>query len=268
MDEPYRVAGDVHVLPSRMVVPGVGSIPINAFVILSERPVLVDCGLGIDEPDFVEALRSVIDPAELAWIWLTHDDSDHTGSLRTVLSLAPDARLATHGLGALRMNTWWPVPLDRVHAVAAGDRLDVGDRVLRALRPPTYDNPMSTGIFDEGSKTFFSVDSFGAILQGSYQDVAEVPEEELLGGMVAWATFDSPWLHLADRERVAGVLDDVRALGAEQVLSSHLPPVLGGVEALLEVVAGVPDAEPFVAPDAATFDVIAAGMPSAGTVSG
>ena len=44
MDESYRVGPDVHVLPSRMDVPGVGSIPINAFVILSEQPVLVDCG--------------------------------------------------------------------------------------------------------------------------------------------------------------------------------------------------------------------------------
>ncbi len=263
MDEPYRVDGDVHVLPSQMDVPGVGSIPINAFVILSDQPVLVDCGLGNDEPDFIEALGGVIDPAELAWIWLTHDDADHTGSLRTLLQLAPRARLATHGLGALRMNTAWPVPLDRVHAIVDGDRLDVGDRILRALRPPTYDNPMSTGIFDEASATLFSVDSFGAILQRSYQDVSEVAEEELLAGMVAWATFDSPWLHLAGPERVAHALEDVRALGAEQVLSSHLPPAVGRVDALIDVVAGVPDAAPFVAPDAATFDLIASSMRSA-----
>ena len=267
MDDPYRVGGDIYVLPSQMKVPGVGSIPINAFVILSDEPVLVDCGLGIDEPEFVEALGRVIDPADLAWIWLTHDDSDHTGCLQTMLRLAPNAGLATHGLGALRMNTSWEVPLDRVHALAEGDRLDVGDRVLRALRPPTYDNPMSTGIFDESSATFFSVDSFGAILQNAYQDVAEVPEEELLGGMVAWATFDSPWLHLVGRERVAGVLEGVRALGAEQVLSSHLPAAIGRVDALLDVVAAVPDADPFVAPDAATFALVAAAMASAGTIA-
>jgi hypothetical protein len=260
MDEPYRVQGDVHVLPSQMVVPGVGSIPINAFVILAEQPVLVDCGLGVDEPEFLEALRSIIDPEELRWIWLTHDDGDHTGCLRTVLDLAPRAKLATHGLGALRLNTWWPVPLERVHAVAAGDRLDVGDRVLRALRPPTYDNPMSTGIFDESSSTFFSVDSFGAILSGAYRDVGDVPAEELLGGMVAWATFDSPWLHLIDRDRLRDLLAAVRGLGAEQVLSSHLPPAIGRIDSLLEVVATIPDADPFVAPDAGTFDEIAAAM--------
>ena len=197
----------------------------------------------------------MIDPADLAWIWLTHDDADHTGSLQTVLDLAPQAKLATHGLGALRMNTCWPVPLDRVHAVAAGDRLDVGDRILRALRPPTYDNPMSTGFFDESTATFFSVDSFGAILPGSVPGRSPtVPRRSCVGGMVAWATFDSPWLHL-DRSATVSPRPRRRPR-ARRRAGPVVAPAAGrrprrrparrrGV---------VPDAEPFVAPDAAAFD--------------
>jgi flavorubredoxin len=260
VDQPYRVGPDVHVLPSQLVVPGVGSIPINAFVLLAEQPVLVDTGLGVDEPEFLEALGSVIDPADLAWIWLSHDDLDHTGNLRAVLDLAPDARLATHGLGALRMNSSWPVPLDRVHALAVGDTLDLGDRTLHALRPPHYDNPMSTGFFDDRTATLFSVDTFGAILGGPHQDLDGIDEAELLSGMTAWATFDSPWMHLTDRDRLTQVLDDVRGLGAERILPSHLPPVIGTVDRLLDVVATIPEAEPFVAPDADAFDAIVAGL--------
>lgn len=260
MDEPYRVGTDVWVLPSQMVVPEVGLIPINAFVLMSERPVLIDCGLGIDQEAFVDALRTVIDPADLAWIWLTHDDADHTGSLRPLLDLAPTATLATHGLGALRIATAWPVPLDRVHAIVPGDRLDVGDRTLRAVRPPTFDNPMSTGLVDESTSTLFSVDSFGAILSDRYRDVGEIPPDDLVAGMVAWATFDSPWLHLADRQRLAAVLVGARQLDVQRVFGSHLPPAIGRIDALLDIVAGIPDAEPFVAPDAATFDLIAAGL--------
>lgn len=76
-------------------------------------------------------MRSIIDPAEIRWVWLTHDDADHTGNLERVMSLAPAARLTTHGLGALRMATWWPVPFDRVCALRPGDRVDVGDRRFR-----------------------------------------------------------------------------------------------------------------------------------------
>ncbi len=212
MDQPYRAGNDVYVLPSGLDVPGVGSLPVNSFVLLSEQPVLVDCGLAMDGPEYVECLRTVIDPSDLKWIWLTHDDADHTGNLQTIMDLAPNAQLATHGLAALRMATVWPVPLDRVHAVGPGDQLDVGDRTLLALRPPTYDNPMSTAIFDETTSSLFAVDSFGAILPRLSQDIDDFAEEELVGGMVAWTTFDSPWTHLTDRTLFAETLDEVRKL--------------------------------------------------------
>src|SRR3954453_10520257 len=260
MEQPYPVGSDVHVLPSELAVPGVGSIPINSFVLHSEQPVLVDCGLGTEEGAFIEALRTVIDPGDLEWIWLTHDDGDHTGSLRTLMDLAPNARLATHGLGALRISSVWPLPPERVHALAPGDGLDVGDRTLRALRPPTYDNPMSTAAYDESSATLFAVDAFGAILPGPSKSVDDLSHDELVGGMLAWGTFDSPWAHLTDRARFNGVLESVRALGVDRLLPSHLPPTTGRVDELLAVVATLPDSEPFAAPDAAMFSQIVAGM--------
>ena len=257
MDPVYRVGTDVSVLPSQLVVPGVGNIPINAFVLHAEQPMLIDTGLSIDEPAFVDALRSVIDPADLRWIWLTHDDSDHTGSLQTVLGLAPSAKLATHGFSAVRMNTQWPVPLDRVHAVAVDDRLDLGDRTVRAFRPPTFDNPMTTGLLDESTATLFSVDSFGAILPRTDPDIDAYSAEELAVGMTTWATFDSPWLHLTDRNRLAHVLNEIRRLAPERVLGSHLPPAIGRLESLLGLIASIPDADPFVAPDAESFSLVA-----------
>jgi hypothetical protein len=267
MDEPYRVGRDVTVLPSRLDVPGVGTLIVNAFVLRSAQPVLVDTGLGTDAASFVDALRSVIDPADLRWIWLTHDDGDHTGNLQEVMELAPHARLATHGLGALRISTTWPLPLDRVHALALGDRLDVGDRTLLAIRPPTFDNPMSTGIFDESTATLFSVDAFGAILAGVADELGDIAQDELVGGMVAWTTFDSPWTHLTDRSSFGAVLDDVRRLDPTHILSSHLPPATDRVDQLLEILASVPEADRFVAPDAAAFDDIVRQLGSAGTAA-
>ena len=41
--------------------------------------------------------------------------------------------------------------------------------------------------------------------------------------MVAWATFDVPWIHLVEEGRFEQVLAAVRALPPSRVLSSHLP---------------------------------------------
>lgn len=254
MDSPYQGAPDVHVFPANLSLPGLGVLPINAYLLMAEEPVLIDTGIGVDTDDFVEAVGSVVDLKELKWVWLTHDDADHTGSIGRVMELAPNARLVTHALSALRMATWWPVPLDRVHAIRFGDQIHVGDRTLTAVAPPLFDNPTSTGVLDGSTGAFFSVDSFGAILPEATQDAAEVPPEALAGGMVGWATSDSPWAHVTDRAKFGEVLDRVRRIGPSMIFSSHLPAASGtSMEDFLRVLETVPDAEPFMPPNSEEF---------------
>ena len=261
MDAPYQAAPDVHVLPTNLPMPGIGVLPVNAYVLLAEEPVLVDAGIGIDADEFLDALTSIVDPRALRWVWLTHDDADHTGSLRRVMDVAPNARLVTHAFNALRMSTWWPVPFDRVHAMRVGDRLPVGDRTLRAVAPPLFDNPMSIGLLDEATGSMFSVDSFGALLPEATEDAAQVPHAALAGGMRAWATSDSPWAHLVDRGRFGQVLDGVRRLQPTRIFSSHLPAASGtSLERFLEVLESVPDAEPAVAPSHEEFALMLQAM--------
>lgn len=264
MDAPYQAAPDVHVLPTHLPLPGMGFLPINAYVLHAEEPVLVDTGLGSDGDQFIDALTSVIDPAKLRWVWLTHDDADHTGNIQRVFEMAPRARLVTHGFSALRMSTWWPVPMDRVRAIRVGDRLSVGDRTLRAVAPPLFDNPMSTGFLDEATGALFSVDSFGGIIPEPTEDAAEVPAEALAGGMLAWATADSPWAHITDKKLFGEVLDGVRRLQPNHILSSHLPAASGtSIETFLQLLESVPDAEPAVGPSHEEFGFMLAAMMAA-----
>ncbi|HVF14581.1 MAG TPA: MBL fold metallo-hydrolase [Acidimicrobiales bacterium] len=261
MDSPYQGAPDVHVLPTNLPIPGVGVLPINAYVLLAQEPVLVDTGIGLDGDQFIDALTSIVDPAALRWVWLTHDDADHTGNIQRVFELAPQARLVCNAFSAMRMSTWWRVPLDRVHAIRPGDRLAVGDRTLLAVAPPLFDNPLSTGFLDEATGALFSVDSFGAFLPAPTEDAAQVPADALAGGMRAWAAADSPWAHLLDRSRFGQVLDGVRRLEPSHILSSHLPAASGtSIDRFLEVLESVPDAEPAVALSKEEFEHLLAAL--------
>lgn len=264
MDAPYQAGPDVHVLPTNVPLPGGGVLPVNAYVLLAEEPVLIDAGIAVDGKEFLDALASIVDPTALRWVWLTHDDADHTGSIERVLEAAPQARLVTNAFSALRMATWWPVPFERVHAIRVGDRLSVGDRTLRAVPPPLYDNPSTIGLLDEATGSFFSVDSFGAVLTEATEDAAQVPHDALAGGMLEWATADAPWAHLLDRQRFGQVLDGVRRLQPARILSSHLPAANGAsLERFLHVLESVPDAEPAVVPNHEEFRYMVAAMKTA-----
>src|ERR1700691_4980691 len=169
----YNAAPDVDVVTSTATISGFGNLAINAFVIHAAEPVLVDTGAVRESDDFMAALRTVIDPADLRWIWLTHTDFDHIGSLPRLLDENERSGGCTSlpGGGCSRSAT--PLPMARVYLVNPGQTVDVGDRTLTAVRPPAFDNPITTGLRDERSGIFFSSDCFGALLE----EVAECAED-------------------------------------------------------------------------------------------
>ena len=232
----------------------------NAFVLKARQPVLVDTGLHQDSPAFMKALESVIDPADLRWIWLTHPDQDHVGSLQAVLATAPKARLVTNFLGLGILSTFTQVPMDRVYLLNEGEKLDVGDRYLTALRPPTFDNPSTSALIDSRTGTLFSSDCFGAVLAEPAQDATEIDAKALTQGQVLWATVDSPWLHKIDQAKFAQDLNAIRQLAPDLVLSSHLPPARSMTERLLASLAQTPSAAPFVGPNQAALEAMLASM--------
>jgi flavorubredoxin len=258
----YRAAPDVDVVTSTNAITGFGNLAINAFVIHAEEPVLVDTGSVVQSDDFMAALRSVIDPADLRWIWLTHTDFDHIGSLHRLLEENERLRVITSFLGFGIMGLGAPLPMERVFLINPGQRIQVGDRTLSAIRPPAFDNPITTGLLDERSGVFFSSDCFGALLDEVPESAEDLSEEALRRGQVFWATVDSSWLHNVDRALFASELKRIRALEPTMVLSSHLPAAQGSsMERLLAALAEVPDAPAFVGPDQAALERMLAGAP-------
>src|SRR3954464_4959457 len=124
--EAHRITTDVTVLGDTAAIPGIGHLPVNAFVLHSEQPVVVDTGLSTSDKDFVTELSRVIDPADVRWIWITHPDRDHTGGLWELLEAAPLAGLVTTFIGVGIMSTQWQGPLHRGHLLKPRDSPGVG----------------------------------------------------------------------------------------------------------------------------------------------
>lgn len=254
MHAPYSAESDIAVLPSYIPVPGLGVLPANAFVIQADQPVLVDAGLAADRGAFLAALRSVIDPRKLRWLWLTHTDPDHVGNLSDLLAAAPQMRIVTTFIGAGKLNLIGPVPMERLYLLNPGQELDVGDRRLRALRPPCYDAPETMGLFDPRSRALFSADCFGAIVDAPLDDARKLPADDLARSQRLWATVDSPWLEIVNRDRLQEGMELLRRERPQVVLSSHLPMARGLLDRLLDNLTATVGAAPFVGPDQAALE--------------
>lgn len=260
--EKHRIGTDVTVLSDTVEVPGIGFLPVNTFVVHAEQPLVVDTGLSTPDKDFVAELAEVIDPDDVRWVWITHPDRDHTGGLWSLLEAAPKARLVTTYVGVGIVSCEWAVPLDRVHLLNPGQRLDLGDRTVTGHRPPLFDNPATVGLVDDRTGTLFASDCFGGPM-GSAElatcgDVRAVGDDERRAAQLLWAAIDSPWVANVDTRKYRATVDAFRRLDPSAILSTHLPPAVGLNDAMFAALDEAPDAPEFVGPDQAALEALLA----------
>lgn len=257
-------APDVVALSDAAPIPGLGFLPVNAYVLHAEQPMLIDTGLPTSRADFQQTLWSHVEPDDLRWIYLTHPDRDHAGSLLEILAAAPSARLVTTFLGLGILTLEYAIDPRRVFLLNPGQSLDLGDRRVRAFRPPVYDSPATTGCYDELTGTCFTSDCFGAPMASqeltTVEDVREVPRDDLVAGQRLWATVDSPWVSGVDRPAFRASLQPLRELDPPVVLCTHLPAARGMAGSLLDTLEAAPDADSFVGPDQAALEALLAGF--------
>ena len=257
----FTAAPDVDVITTAITIPGLGMVPVNAFVLHGDEPLLVDTGPVVEAEQFLVTLAGVIDPADLRWLWLTHPDFDHIGALHRLLEMNSELRVVTTFLGMGILGLFSPLPPDRVVLVNPGQQIEIGGRTLEAFKPPVFDNPATTGFCDLTSRFVWSSDCFGALLPEIPQRAADIDEQALRDGQVFWATVDSPWLHGVDPAAFRQKLETIRDMEPAMVLSSHLPPADGSmVDLLISSVGSAPGASPFVGPDQAALEAMLASM--------
>ncbi|WP_322870449.1 oxygen-binding di-iron domain-containing protein [Streptomyces goshikiensis] len=237
----HSAGPELSVLTSELPIPDLGLQPVNAFLLRGEQPMLVDTGMPVDREAFEEALWSLVDPGDLRWIAVTHDDRDHTGSLVSLLRRAPGAKLITNGISLTRLSEEFEIPSERVVTVNPGSRIRIGDRVLSFHRPPTFDSPGTLALFDHGAGTLFSSDSFGTVLPENVPHFEDADAKEFFEGFDVLNRAIAPWTALVDAEKFHRSVQALASLAPARLLSAHGPAVVGpAVESLMDAMARIP----------------------------
>lgn len=155
----YEVASlsDVYYVDTGMFdVPEYGAV----YLLDTERPTLVDSGIGTEHTRVLDAMDAVgIEREDLATIALTHVHLDHAGGAGFLASKCPNAQVAVHEIGAPHVvdtgrlvegtkravgDQWQyyrepePLPEDRVRSLSEGDVIDIGDRSLSVYHAPGH----------------------------------------------------------------------------------------------------------------------------------
>jgi flavorubredoxin len=261
--EPHKIGDETFVLPYFHQPPGAPvGIYVNTMITRGEQPVLFDTGARLFRDAWLEAAWSVVDPADVRWIVLSHDDIDHVGNLEPVLEACPQATIVSTWFLTERMSADLQLDPRRQRWVGDGETLDIGDRELTFVRPPIYDSPATRAVFDARSEILWGSDAFGAPLLEPALNAADVDTEFLAENFITVHRWLSPWYELLERARYEEQVARLSRLGVGTIASTHGPVFDGAaVVQAFELLRQVPDGPAAPMPGQADLDAIIAMLP-------
>jgi len=112
--------------------------------------------------DIYEAkIRRLTDPAKIKYIILNHTEPDHSGNLKNLLRIAPEATVIGSGNAIRYLNDLLGEPF-RHRIVKDGDTLNTGRKTFKFISAPNLHWPDSIYTWLEPDCVLFTCDSFGA----------------------------------------------------------------------------------------------------------
>ena len=227
--DPVLLAQDTYLVTNMMPLGPGEFLPVNSMLIRGAEPVIVDTGAPVHRELWLEQVFGLVDPEDVRWVFLSHDDGDHTGALHDVLDLCPNATLVLNFFMTDRLGLEKELPLHRMIWREPTEWFDAGDRRLRLVLPPIFDGPTTRGLVDERTGVMWAVDSFAALAPDAHvHRVEEVPQGmydetfHLINSLV------SPWHQWLDPVRSDAHVDTVEALRPDVVATAHGPVLTGG----------------------------------------
>ncbi len=133
----------------------------NSYFINAGNKTVIETAKEKFSDTYLNKLKRVTDPSDIAYIVLDHTEPDHSGAVRQMLDLAPSAVVVGSG-NAIRYLTDIVNRPFKSLVVKDGDTLDLGNKTLKFIAAPNLHWPDSIYTYLVEDKILFTCDSFGA----------------------------------------------------------------------------------------------------------
>lgn len=152
---------DLDMFESQYPVPE--GVTYNSFVILDEKPAIID---SVDERAYKEwrsNVESVLGGRQAAYLIIQHLEPDHSSQINWVMERFPECRIlcTAMALKMLPQLTDCSAYMDRIDVKADGDTLSLGRHELTFITAQMVHWPEVMMVYDAKAKTLFSADGFG-----------------------------------------------------------------------------------------------------------
>ncbi len=132
----------------------------NAYLVLGEKPTLIDTVKAPFKQEMYSRIASVIDPKEIKIIVSNHAEPDHSGALPEVIEELKPETVYTSVNGVRILDAQFHIG-EKLTAVKTGDSIDLGGLTMSFIETKMLHWPDSMFSYLKEEKILFSQDGFG-----------------------------------------------------------------------------------------------------------
>ncbi len=133
----------------------------NSYFVNAEKKTIVETAKEKFSDEYLAKIKLVTNPEEIAYIVLNHTEPDHSGSLKKLLEIAPNATVVGSGQAIKYLQDMHEINFKHL-IVKDGDEINLGNKTLRIIGAPNLHWPDSIYSYLVEDKILFTCDSFGA----------------------------------------------------------------------------------------------------------
>ena len=138
----------------------------NAYLVLSEKPTLIDTVKKEFYDEMMERIKSVIDPKQIKIIVSNHSELDHSGALEQTVAVTQPDEVYVSPMGQKNLMGHFHEDL-KFKVVKTGDKIDIGGDSISFVEARMLHWPDSMFSYLEKENILFSNDVFGMHLATS-----------------------------------------------------------------------------------------------------
>lgn len=192
----------------------------NSYIIRGESIALVDTSHEKFRQLYLDTLTGLIDPQTINYLIISHTEPDHSGLVKDLLALAPQAIVVGSKVAIAFLENLVHQPFERIQ-VKNGDTLDLGQgHMLEFVSAPNLHWPDTIFTYDAKTQTLFTCDAFGMHFCN------ELTFDENLAAVEADYRFYYECLMAPNARSVLGAMKRMDSLGDIQTIATGHGPLL------------------------------------------
>ncbi|ADL50959.1 FprA family A-type flavoprotein [Clostridium cellulovorans] len=202
----------------------------NSYLLMTEKPTVIDTVDISFGREFVENLRKLIDLDKIKYIIINHTEPDHSGALGSLASKAKNAAIVCTKPAVEELKEMYKLHNREFIVVGDGDTLDIGGKTLKFIETPYLHTEETMVTYCEEDKILFPCDIFSThIATNEYFN--DLSKEDIKDDFIGYYKL----IMHPHRRYVQDMIKKIKELDIKMIAPSHGFILRDNVESLINI---------------------------------